>query len=60
LTSFGLETDAYERALHAFSTRPLHLRAGIHAHVTLRRVVGGPRLAVYFASEAYLSDPEAR
>lgn len=53
LTAFGLPTEAYERALHAFALRPPALRAGLHAHVTLRKVASGARLGVYFASEAY-------
>jgi DMATS type aromatic prenyltransferase len=53
LRAFGLATDAYERALHALAIRPLAARAGIHAHVTLRRLSSGPRVGVYFASEAY-------
>jgi DMATS type aromatic prenyltransferase len=53
LRAFGLPTDAYERAIHALAIRPLTARAGIHAHVTLRRLASGPRLGVYFASEAY-------
>jgi DMATS type aromatic prenyltransferase len=55
LSIFGLSPEAYEAAIRAFATRPLDARAGIHAHVTLRRVAGGPRIAVYFASEAYLA-----
>jgi DMATS type aromatic prenyltransferase len=53
LSTFGLLPEPYERAIRAFATRPLEARAGIHAHVTLRRVAGAPRMAVYFASEAY-------
>jgi DMATS type aromatic prenyltransferase len=53
LSTFGLSAEPYETAIQAFATRPLDARAGIHAHVTLRRVAGRPRIAVYFASEAY-------
>jgi DMATS type aromatic prenyltransferase len=53
LGAFGLPTDPYERAIRALAIRPLAARAGIHAHVTLRRLASGPRLGVYFASEAY-------
>jgi DMATS type aromatic prenyltransferase len=60
MEGFGLAAAPYEAAIRAFATRPLELRAGIHAHVTLRRVADGPRLAVYFASEAYARKPEAR
>jgi DMATS type aromatic prenyltransferase len=55
MTAFGVRCDAYDRAIHAFATRPLAERAGIHAHVTLRRVATRPRIAVYLASEAYLA-----
>ena len=57
MTSFGLSPELYEAAVHAFATRPLAQRAGMHAHVTLRRQAKLPRLAVYLASEAYLPDP---
>jgi DMATS type aromatic prenyltransferase len=53
LSTFGLSPEPYERTIRAFATRPLDARAGIHAHVTLRRVAKGPRIAVYYASEAY-------
>ena len=53
LRSFELPTDAYNRAIHALAVRPLAARAGIHAHVTLRMLSSGPRLGLYFASEAY-------
>ncbi len=53
LSAFGLSTDAYRRALGVFATRSLHERRGIHAHVTLRRIAVEPRIAVYFAGEAY-------
>lgn len=53
LSAFGHSPEPYEAAIRAFATRPLDARAGIHAHVTLRRVAGAPRIAVYFASEAY-------
>ncbi len=61
LRTFGLATDAYERAIHAFAIRPPAARAGIHAHVTLRRLTSGPRVGIYFASQAYgdMSWPEA-
>jgi DMATS type aromatic prenyltransferase len=57
MTRFGLSPRQYEAAVRAFATRPLAQRAGIHAHVTLRRQANRPRLAVYLASEAYLSEP---
>jgi DMATS type aromatic prenyltransferase len=56
MTGFGLSSELYEAAVQAFATRPLPQRAGMHAHVTLRRQADRPRLAVYLASEAYLSD----
>lgn len=80
LAAFDLPSAAYERAIQAVATRPLDERAGIHAHVTLRRPPANslsdpppapaaspastsfsdssrsprPRIAVYFASEAYM------
>ena len=59
LTTFDLPVDAYTRALQAFALRPLDERSGIHAHVTLRRLKSGPRVGVYFASEAYVVTAEA-
>jgi DMATS type aromatic prenyltransferase len=56
MTRFGLSPQPYEAAVQAFTTRPLAQRAGMHAHVTLRRQANHPRLAVYLASEAYVSD----
>lgn len=83
LSAFGLPSDTYERAIQAVATRPLDERAGIHAHVTLRRPPAsalrvepgvsdaaptappslpggrrspGPRIAVYFTSEAYVRE----
>jgi hypothetical protein len=56
MTRFGLSPQPYEAAVQAFATRPLAQRAGMHAHVTLRRQANRPRLAVYLASEAYVSD----
>jgi DMATS type aromatic prenyltransferase len=53
LSAFGLARDQYDRAIHALAIRPLAARAGIHAHVTLRRLASGARIGVYFASEAY-------
>jgi len=53
LRAFGLTTDAYDRAIRAFAIRPLAARAGIHAHVTLRKLAQGPRVGIYLASEAY-------
>lgn len=53
LNAFGLSHDQYERAVRALAIRPLAARAGIHAHVTLRRLASGARVGVYFASEAY-------
>jgi DMATS type aromatic prenyltransferase len=53
LAAFGLETHRYHAALDAFASRPLEQRSGIHAHVTLRRSRGRPRIAVYLATEAY-------
>ena len=53
LKAFGLAHDQYDRAIHALAIRPLAARAGIHAHVTLRRLASGARVGVYFASEAY-------
>jgi hypothetical protein len=55
LIRFGLSPDPYDRAIRAFAGRPLDAHAGIHAHVTLRHVTNGPRIAVYLASEAYRS-----
>lgn len=52
MATFGLEADAYERAIRAFALRPLAERNGLHAHVTLRRA-GGPRIAVYLTTEGY-------
>lgn len=54
LSEFGLTTDRYRAAIHAFAGRPLSQRAGLHAHVTLRRVQNAPRVAIYLASEAYV------
>jgi len=54
LTAFDISAGPYDRALETFATRPLDERAGIHAHVTLRRIKGQPRIGVYFASEAYV------
>lgn len=54
LSSFGLDHQPYRRAIAAFAERPLGARGGMHAHVTLRRVADGPRVAVYLSSEAYL------
>lgn len=60
LASFGLPSQTYERAIHAFAGRPLEERSGIHAHITLRRIRGRPRVAVYLASEAYILDADER
>jgi DMATS type aromatic prenyltransferase len=57
LAAFGLSSDAYDRAIHLFATRQLAEGRGIHAHATLRRIGGQPRIAVYFASEAYVPAP---
>jgi DMATS type aromatic prenyltransferase len=54
LSAFGLQPSAYERAVRAFATRALAERSGLHAHVTLRHIENKPRIAVYFASEAYV------
>lgn len=53
MKEFGVPHQRYERAVRALATRPLELRTGIHAHVTLRHLHERPRIAVYFASEAY-------
>lgn len=57
LSSFDIPSLPYERAVRAFATRPLELRKGIHAHVTLRRIHDEPRVGIYFASEAYVGRP---
>jgi hypothetical protein len=54
MTAFELPPDGYRTAVRAFATRPLSERTGMHAHVTLRRSAGTPRIGVYFASEAYV------
>jgi len=59
MTKFGLSPDLYEAAALAFATRPLEQRAGMHAHVTLRRLANRPRIGVYLASEAYVPDGTA-
>jgi len=56
--AFGLSCEAYGRAIEAFAARHLASRAGLHAHVTLRRVADGPRIALYLASEAYRVERE--
>jgi DMATS type aromatic prenyltransferase len=53
LTAFGLSPGPYDRAIRGFASRPLDAHAGLHAHVTLRQLTSGPRIAVYLASEAY-------
>ena len=53
MESFEVPSHGYERAVRAFARRPLRDDRGMHAHVTLRRAHGRPRIAVYFASEAY-------
>jgi DMATS type aromatic prenyltransferase len=53
IAAFGLSSHVYDRAIHLFTTRPLADGPGIHAHATLRRIGGQPRIAVYLASEAY-------
>jgi len=55
MTKFGLSPNLYEAAALAFATRPLEQRAGMHAHVTLRRLANRPRIGVYLASEAYIA-----
>lgn len=60
LKSFGLPTGTYRAAISGFATRPLQKRAGIHAHVTLRRVRDRPRVGIYFASEAYVSQADQK
>jgi hypothetical protein len=68
LSEFGVRAEPYARAIDAFATRPLHERGGIHAHVTFRRDLNaakerlardppGARVAVYLASDAYLTKP---
>lgn len=64
LSAFGIPTTAYERAIRAFSTRPLERGNGIHAHVTLRRVPSRSaqlvrRVGVYLTSEAYAKEDES-
>lgn len=56
MSKLGLSTALYERAIQAFAMRPLEQRAGMHAHVTLRRLASRPRIGVYLASEAYVAD----
>jgi DMATS type aromatic prenyltransferase len=58
LNDFGVRSAPYERAIQAFSTRPLERASAIHAHVTLRRVPSSAsklvrRIGVYLTSEAY-------
>jgi hypothetical protein len=56
MTRVGLSSHLYEAAVQAFATRPLAQRTGMHAHVTLRRQANRPRISVYLASEAYVSE----
>jgi DMATS type aromatic prenyltransferase len=53
LAAFELPATAYQHAVNRFAARPLDIRRGLHAHVTLRRPKTGPRVGIYFASEAY-------
>lgn len=55
LARFGLSAARYDDVLAAFATRSPSLTRGIQAHVTLRRLSGQARVAVYFASGAYPS-----
>lgn len=53
LGGFGLHRASYDQLVRAFATLPPDRTRGIQAHVTLRRVAGQARVAVYFASGAY-------
>lgn len=55
LRTFGLSSQRYDAVIEAFAPRPLTESRGVHAHVTLRRIGTRPRIAVYFASDAYVS-----
>lgn len=52
-SAFGLDPEPYRSAISRFAGRELAARAGLHAHVTLRQLASGPRLAIYLTSEAY-------
>lgn len=53
LARFGIASAPYDDGLARFARRPLGDGRGLHAHITLSRVAGLPRVGVYLASEAY-------
>lgn len=59
LSAFDLPTERYWLTARAFATRALAAGRGLHAHVTLRRQAGRPRIGVYFASEAYTAEEDS-
>jgi len=52
LKEFDIDPALYQHALSAFCPRALSECRGVQSHVTLRRVDGEPRVAVYLASQA--------
>jgi DMATS type aromatic prenyltransferase len=55
--SRNLDPAAYERALAAAATRPLHESRGLNAWVSLRTGTSPPLITVYFAAELYHTLP---
>lgn len=52
-----IESDGYERALAAFTRRPLESGVGMHSYVSFKRDHGLPRVTAYLAPEAYRTFP---
>ncbi len=57
LNALGVSAAVYERAIDAFTPRPLEEGVGMQSYVSFRHEGGAPRLTVYFGPEAYSTQP---
>jgi hypothetical protein len=53
LSTHGLDSNAYGRALNAFTPRPLAGQAGVQSYVSYRREPSGMRATVYLSPELF-------